>query len=388
MIPLVKTIKYILAIGLILFFPESGEAKAANSIMLTIKTSPNAEYFYEQSVTDDPALVRSILRSKEVSSSEVPELPRAYLTIKRGDIRLEYVIDETIRLFGEKHSTMLDLPPETVQKLKRYIQTAEISFYGEPVHWNQVQQLFPKNSNAQVLDLETGLTFQVQRRAGSKHADVQPLTREDSRIMKTIYNGKWSWKRRAILVKIGDRQIAASMNGMPHGAGAIKGNDFPGHFCIHFEGSTTHKMRKQDPGHLLMIRKASGLLNQEIVQSSPEQLAELFMAAIKSQDLQTAKRMLKHSDRKGIQEFMEKAGDIDELQINKKPARLDTHESGENQALQVEVPMRVSVYRTSSRNKRQLDLNILVKRDSLQERWRIEADSVSPLWNPDDKKKP
>ncbi|MCM3080108.1 hypothetical protein [Brevibacillus invocatus] len=35
-----------------------------------------------------------------------------------------------------------------------------------------------------VIDLETGQRFQVQRRAGSRHADVQPLTRNDTMILK------------------------------------------------------------------------------------------------------------------------------------------------------------------------------------------------------------
>ena len=61
--------------------------------------------------------------------------------------------------------------------------------------------------------------------------------------MKTIYNGKWSWKRRAILIITHDQLLAASMHGMPHGAGALK-NGFPGHFCVHFYGSTTHGFRK------------------------------------------------------------------------------------------------------------------------------------------------
>ena len=51
--------------------------------------------------------------------------------------------------------------------------------------------------------------------------------------MKEIY-GEWSWERRAIIVVVGGRRIAASMAGMPHGAGLIKDNDFPGHFCVHF----------------------------------------------------------------------------------------------------------------------------------------------------------
>ena len=105
--------------------------------------------------------------------------------------------------------------------------------------WGKVYEILPKYSKFTVLDVETGKMFKVQRRAGSRHADVQPLTSKDTKIMKEIYGGKWSWKRRAIIVIHQDQWIAASMHGMPHAAGALE-NDFPGHFCIHFYGSKTH----------------------------------------------------------------------------------------------------------------------------------------------------
>lgn len=85
--------------------------------------------------------------------------------------------------------------------------------------WEEVNGILPRYSKFTVVDLETGLKFRVQRRAGSNHADVQPLTPKDTEIMKKIYNGKWSWKRRAIIVISEDGKIAASMHGMPHGGG-------------------------------------------------------------------------------------------------------------------------------------------------------------------------
>ena len=66
--------------------------------------------------------------------------------------------------------------------------------------WEKVYKILPKYSKFTVLDVETGKRFHVQRRAGSRHADVQPLTPKDTTIMKEIYGGKWSWKRRAIIV--------------------------------------------------------------------------------------------------------------------------------------------------------------------------------------------
>ena len=42
--------------------------------------------------------------------------------------------------------------------------------------WEEVNEILPKYSKFTVVDMETGLEFRVQRRAGSNHADVQPLT--------------------------------------------------------------------------------------------------------------------------------------------------------------------------------------------------------------------
>ncbi len=153
----------------------------------------------------------------------------------------------------------------------------------EKLPWEQVDQLLPRYSKFTVEDLETGKSFKVQRRAGSHHADVQPLSSKDTKIMKEIYNGKWSWKRRAIIVHSKGQKIAASMHGMPHGAGALE-NNFPGHFCIHFYGSTTHRTNFMDLSHKLMILKSAGELKSFLGESNPYDLANSFLAGLKQQD--------------------------------------------------------------------------------------------------------
>lgn len=151
------------------------------------------------------------------------------------------------------------------------------------LEWEEVDKLLPRYSKYTVLDLETGKKFNVQRRAGSHHADVQPLTVKDTKIMKKIYGGKWSWKRRAIIVISKNQRIAASMHGMPHGAGALK-NNFPGHFCIHFYGSTTHRTNSMDLSHKLMILKAAGKLGDYLGSANPYEVIEAYIAGFKQQD--------------------------------------------------------------------------------------------------------
>lgn len=113
----------------------------------------------------------------------------------------------------------------------------------------------PRGAVFTVKDVATGKTFQVKRWAGSSHADSEPLTRDDTAIMKDIYGGSWSWTRRAILVSYNGHVYAASMNGMPHGT-STRDNGFDGHFCIHFTGSKTHGSDRVDEDHQAAVQKA------------------------------------------------------------------------------------------------------------------------------------
>ncbi len=117
-------------------------------------------------------------------------------------------------------------------------------------------EVFPKGTEATVIDVDTGLSFHVRRFGGQYHADSDPLTADDTAIMKQIVGGKWSWDRHSIWVKIGDRYIAASMHGMPHMVDPSSSNNFPGHFCIHFLHSKVHETGKECPRHQAMVLKA------------------------------------------------------------------------------------------------------------------------------------
>ncbi|NHM29337.1 hypothetical protein [Neobacillus terrae] len=154
---------------------------------------------------------------------------------------------------------------------------------GILMKWEEANQTLPRYSKFTVIDMNTGKKFRVQRRAGSRHADVQPLSAKDTKIMKGIYDGKWSWKRRAIFIPYKGKRIAASMHGMPHGAGALQ-NNFPGHFCIHFYGSTTHRSNFMDLSHQLMILKAAGKLKSHIAKQGPYEVISAFIAGIKQHD--------------------------------------------------------------------------------------------------------
>ena len=126
----------------------------------------------------------------------------------------------------------------------------------ERLNWfNGGSKKIPKGATFKVKDIRTGKVFTVKRWSGANHIDAEPATASDTAIMKKIY-GHWSWRRRPVLVKYNGHVYAGSMNGMPHGTQTIRGNNFDGHFCIHFYGSKTHGSKKVDAMHQSCVAEA------------------------------------------------------------------------------------------------------------------------------------
>jgi hypothetical protein len=241
-----------------------------------------------------------------------------------------------------------------------------ISFMIEVLPWEIANQILPNGTIFTVIDVETGLQFRVQRRAGNKHADVQPLTRRDTQIMKKIYNGRWSWNRRAIIALVDDQMIAASMHGMPHGAGALK-NGFPGHFCIHFWGSTTHRSGKMDLAHKLMVLKAGGKIDDYLNNIDPYELINIFSIAVNNHDKQLLELTVAKNDYQS--QLTKVIKDLTYFSITN--MSLLPVEDINDQVL-IEVPVEVEFYkRHKGRDKKVM--HFIIRRDSLIDRWYIDG---------------
>lgn len=257
----------------------------SDSIQLLVKSSPRAVYQTEMSFVD-----KSLQRELESGTVGDP-----YLEPLMPDTTLRYIKNEQSMLLGlTPTGEVIDLGAKQIVKisskaqetLQSQVLAIRAKHYGELLTWEEASLVLPKYSSFTVLDVESGLSFEGQRRAGSHHADVQPLTKTDSATLKSIYGGKWSWDRRAVLVKLNGRTLAASMHGMPHGGDGIPGNDFNGHFCIHFLGSVTHGSRSMDPAHQVMAHRAAGLLLDYVSKLSPWGLIDVWISAAHQGDLQ------------------------------------------------------------------------------------------------------
>jgi hypothetical protein len=254
------------------------------TIILIVRSSPNAVYETRLNI-EDSTIARALKHAKREESSFSPYLTDIYLT--QGQQKTYYRLEQSGNLWNEAESRRLILPNKISRKLLNAASILKSHHYGKLVAWEDAKIIIPRDRIFSIKDLETGLTFQVQRRAGSDHADVQPLTLEDTKIMKRIYNGQWSWKRKAIVVYSAGMQIAASMNGKPHGGDGIPGNGFSGHFCVHFLNSTTHRSEIPDVAHQLMVQKAAGNLRPFFDSASPQLLALSLVAAMDHKDSET-----------------------------------------------------------------------------------------------------
>ena len=240
--------------------------------------------------TESLSMLEDSLAGATVTDAPKPKKCKYKIIITWKTKTTFYLFDTPLWLFEPRTGKWLVLP-DGGKCLENAVKQLEAKNpYGEFLTWSQTKEIFRMHDKARAVDVDSGMSFNVERRAGNNHADVQPLTARDSAIMKIIYGGKWSWKRKAIIVEVGGRRIAASMNGMPHGAGAISGNDFDGHFCMHFLDSRTHS-NEENLAHQLMVWKAAGKLAEMLAGAAPERVVQVMLVAMEQSDAALAARL-------------------------------------------------------------------------------------------------
>lgn len=189
---------------------------------------------------------------------------------------------EAILLNGDGGTAMtngteaLDLSSADDKKIRKI--TGALDWFKE------VRSLWNRGETAVVTDVITGKSFTVKRTYGTNHADVEPLTKADTEIIKKIWGG-FSWERRAVTVEFGNYIIAGSMTAMPHagldsakanvyvknrsdgyGYGinldSVKNNGANGVMDIHFKNSRTHTTNIVQKIHQDMVSKAADYLKK------------------------------------------------------------------------------------------------------------------------------
>jgi len=133
---------------------------------------------------------------------------------------------------------------------------SEVNGTVERLHWNEARNLTTRGTPLTIIDVRTGITWQVASFSNGNHADVEPITAADTAAMLQAF-GRWCWQPRPVHVIVGGRTIAASINGMPHAGSTNRNNNMNGHVCLHFYGSRTHNgNRSHERDHQNAVNEA------------------------------------------------------------------------------------------------------------------------------------
>ena len=168
--------------------------------------------------------------------------------------------ESAVKAFQRKYGLTADgvAGSATLKKIESAVASASSGkITTERLDWfNGGKNVIPNGAVFQIKDVSTGLVFSARRQSGGSHMDAEPLTAEDTAILKKINGGTFSWRRRAVLVKYNGHVYAASIYSEPHGANTILDNNFDGQFCLHFYGSKTHGTDRVDADHQKCVEQA------------------------------------------------------------------------------------------------------------------------------------
>ena len=100
--------------------------------------------------------------------------------------------------------------------------------------YDKVKAVAKKYPYATVYDFASRIIWQVHIFSVGAHADVEPLTANDTARMERVFGGN-TWNPRAVWVVFADGSVyIGSTHSMPHEVQHIKDNNFAGHSCLHF----------------------------------------------------------------------------------------------------------------------------------------------------------
>lgn len=134
--------------------------------------------------------------------------------------------------------------------------------------YTEIKPTIKSGQTVLVYEPSSGSSFRLRFFSLGRHADSEPLTAQDTAIMKAAWGGKFSWDEKPVYVLLpSGTWVLASMHCMPHLSGSIKDNDFDGHLCVHFPRTMEETIRNGDTKngvrHQKDIRKAWKALTGE-----------------------------------------------------------------------------------------------------------------------------
>ncbi len=129
---------------------------------------------------------------------------------------------------------------------------------GELVEWNEVKSLLTEGNSYEIMDFNTGQVFEMVFVGGEQHAEMECKGANDTIIYKQVFGEEFNYSKRPMLLIMGEKKIACSLQGAPHGTDTVSSNDMSGHACLYFSGSKSHVGMLADIEHNNYILTAAG----------------------------------------------------------------------------------------------------------------------------------
>ena len=167
---------------------------------------------------------------------------------------------EAVRKFQRDHDLSADgvAGPKTIAKIMESLNNSTIgsgtvtldktkAIFNIP--WTTMKSKNVISNTLTLTDIGKNVSFNVKVQSTGNHADVEPLTANDTRVLCSLYGAATSsqleaqnmYQRRAVIVtNTAGQQFIGSIYAIPHGQDTVSGNDFDGQFCLHFRDSTVH----------------------------------------------------------------------------------------------------------------------------------------------------
>lgn len=207
-----------------------------------------------------------------------------------GDISGHYgnKTKEAVRVFQKENGLGADgvAGPKTIAKImEEYNKTTGGSagnakynsvIYNIPWFGNESVIIDNKSATMTLTDIYTGKSFNIKIQSVGNHADVEPATAADTKVLCSLYNVSSAnmletlnkYQRRAVvLTNKSGKQFIGSIYAIPHGQNKVTGNDFDGQFCVHFLNSKTHgtnRVDTDDGGHQDKIAAGAAALKGKL----------------------------------------------------------------------------------------------------------------------------
>lgn len=129
---------------------------------------------------------------------------------------------------------------------------------GELLQWSSVKEMLKEGLSYTVTDYNTATTFSLKYMGGENHAEMECASAEDTAKLLSVFGEEFNFSKRSVVVSIDGKNVAASLQGWPHGEDGVSQNDMSGHLCMFFDGSLSHVGMLPDVEHIKLVYKAAG----------------------------------------------------------------------------------------------------------------------------------